>query len=70
MTNNHRSVTVECVECAWQGGEHLTDSRNCPECGGECLELEDIYGPNGLHPDPEWQKSNTEAKGHAAKEER
>jgi hypothetical protein len=63
MTNNSRGVTVECIECAWQGDEHLTDTRCCPECGGECMELVDIYGPNGLHPDPEWKQSNTPISG-------
>lgn len=55
MTNNHRGVTVECTACAWQGDEGETDTRYCPDCGGECMELEDIYGPDGLTPDPDWK---------------
>ena len=55
MSNNRRNVTVECTACAWQGDESATDSRYCPSCGGECMDLESIYGPNGLHPDPDWK---------------
>lgn len=49
------SETIECPECGWQGPRHTTDSRMCPDCGSECLELVDIYGPEGLFPDPDWK---------------
>lgn len=45
---------VECIECAHQCKRHETDAGHCPECGGETMELDDIYGPNGLYPDPEY----------------
>lgn len=49
--------TVECTgSCGWQGSVHETDARHCPLCGAECMELESIYGPDGLNPDPEWSK--------------
>lgn len=35
--------TIECVECSWQGKWNQTDAGLCPECGGECLEVADIY---------------------------
>lgn len=54
MSSNNRGITVECTACSWQGEEPLTDSRHCPLCEGECLELGDIYGIDGLSPDPEW----------------
>lgn len=36
--------TVECEECSAQWGSTETDSGHCPDCGGECFELEAIYG--------------------------
>lgn len=48
---NNISPVVECIACGWQGREHETDTRYCPECGGECMELDAIYGPNGLFAD-------------------
>lgn len=47
---------VECSNCAWQGKGIDTDSGYCLQCGGECFDLKDIYGPNGLYPDPEWKE--------------
>lgn len=44
--NNMRSVTVECTACGWQGDQSKTDSGHCRECDGECLSLEQIYGPD------------------------
>jgi hypothetical protein len=41
--NNGRGIAVECTACSWQGDESLTDARHCPDCGGECAELSDIY---------------------------
>lgn len=41
--NNGRGLTVECTACGWQGDESLTDTRYCPQCGGECVELDEIY---------------------------
>ncbi|UIF90874.1 hypothetical protein [Cupriavidus sp. UYPR2.512] len=55
MSNNGTGTTVECLECAWQGDEIHTDTHYCPNCGAECMDLEAIYGPDGLHPDPEWK---------------
>lgn len=48
------SPTVECTACGNQHRQHETDSGHCPDCGGECLELSQIYGPDGeaLDPDP------------------
>lgn len=62
--------TVECIACGWQGREHETDTRHCPSCGGECMSLDAIYGPDGLHPDP--VSTDTEAgpyleRRHAAR---
>ena len=51
MSINNLSPVVECIACGWQGREHDTDSRSCPECDGECMELEAIYGPKGVFAD-------------------
>lgn len=53
MSSNNRSITVECSACGWQGQEHETDTRCCPQCGGECMELDALYGENGLFADPD-----------------
>jgi rubredoxin len=45
--NNQRGITVECTACGWQGDESLTDARYCPECGGECADLQEIYCGDG-----------------------
>lgn len=65
---NGKGLTVECTACGWQGSERDTDSRYCPDCGGECMELEAIYGPNGLSPDPEWdERESTPDSGSGQK---
>jgi hypothetical protein len=45
---------VECIECGEQCKTHETNSGSCTSCGGECWELESIYGKDGLHPDPDF----------------
>ncbi len=50
------SDIVECTECAKQCRQFETDAGHCPDCGAETAQLEDIYGPNGTHPDPDWKK--------------
>lgn len=35
--------TIECLECCWQGKWNQTDAGLCPECGGECQAVADIY---------------------------
>lgn len=44
MANNMRGVAVECSACGWQGDQSRTDSGHCPQCDGECLQLDKIYG--------------------------
>ena len=44
MSNNRQGHTVECTACSWQGDINRTDSGHCPECDGECLSLDQIYG--------------------------
>lgn len=48
------SPTLECTACGNQHRRHETDSGHCPDCDGECLELSQIYGPDGglIDPDP------------------
>lgn len=48
--------TVECIGCAHQCRPADTDSGHCPECGGETMDLASIYGPDGLHPDPDFKE--------------
>ena len=45
---------VECIECGEQCESHDTDSGTCRICGGECWDLADIYGKEGIHPDPDF----------------
>lgn len=44
MANNKRGFTVECSACSWQGDQSRTDSGHCPECDGECVPLDQVYG--------------------------
>ncbi len=39
------SPKVECTACGWQGDASETDAMFCPEpeCGGECMYIEQIY---------------------------
>lgn len=30
----------ECEACSWQGPSREVDSGFCPECGGECFEID------------------------------
>lgn len=54
--------TYECTgECGWQGSRNDTDAGHCPECGAECMDLESIYGPDGISPDPEWMSGTPPA---------
>lgn len=48
------SEVVECIECAEQFKSHNTDSGSCTLCGGECWDLNSIYGKDGTHPDPDF----------------
>lgn len=52
-----QSPLVECTACGEQQRKQDTDAGHCKHCGGECMELDAIYGPNGSHPDPDWQMS-------------
>lgn len=49
------SSIVECIECAHQCRPQASDAGHCSECGGETMGLDAIYGPNGLHPDPDFK---------------
>lgn len=42
MANNKQGHTVECTACSCDASR--TDSGHCPECDGECLSLDQIYG--------------------------
>lgn len=35
--------TVECTACGWQGVDQDTDAGLCPECGGECSDMSELY---------------------------
>lgn len=61
VTSYAQDETVECAECGEQFRSRTeTDAGHCLSCGGECLELVDIYGPDGLVPDPKWGKAKQE----------
>lgn len=52
------SEVVECIECGGQCKIHETDGGHCKSCGGECHDLDAIYGKDGLHPDKDFIKKN------------
>jgi len=38
---------VECIECGDQQRPWETDAGHCRNCGGECHNINEIYGANG-----------------------
>jgi len=53
------SEIVECIECGEQCKIHETDGGLCKSCGGECHDLYEIYGEDGLHPDKDFINEKT-----------